>query len=75
MDAATGRGFPHVTTSSRAQVIGRMLSSSVLAVLPDSEKLLVAREIEQILDSRTETDNTDEIEVPYITDVFWTRMR
>jgi len=59
--------FEHVVRVTTEQMTERVLSSSVLAIQPEEVKSSVRAEIRHIAGGDTE------IEVPYRTEVFWTR--
>lgn len=65
--------FHHTVTTTREGAVERMLSSSVMELLPAKERELISREILAILDRHPETQGRSELEVPYWTEVYWTR--
>lgn len=66
------RHFPNPHGMSRDGVIDRMLSSSHIACLDAAEQAQVRREVEDVLDAHPETRGRDHLELPYVTDVYWT---
>jgi hypothetical protein len=49
-----------------------MLSSSCIACLDPAAHAEVRREVEEVLDGHPETRGRDQVELPYVTDVYWT---
>lgn len=66
------RHFPNPHSMSRDGVIDRMLSSSHIACLDAGEQARVRREVEDVLDGHPETRGRDTVELPYVTDLYWT---
>ncbi|MDI2126698.1 class I SAM-dependent methyltransferase [Yinghuangia seranimata] len=66
------RHFANPHRMSREGVIDRMLSSSHIACLDAAEQARVRREVEDVLDGHPETRGRDHVELPYVTDVYWT---
>ena len=64
--------FSHRSVTTRDGLVERMLSSSVMTVLPESEKANVREDILRVLDGHDETRGRKTIAVPYCTQVFWT---
>jgi hypothetical protein len=62
--------FRHVSPSNRDGLVERMLSSSVMVVLPDADKDHITRGILGVLDRHDETRGCENLAVPYITTVF-----
>jgi SAM-dependent methyltransferase len=60
---------PYVT--DREGVLGQALTSSVISTLDSASRSQVRRELEAVLD-RHEESCGDRIEIPYVTDVYWT---
>ena len=60
---------PYVT--DREGVLGQALTSSVISTLDAGSRSQVRRELEAVLD-RHEESRGDRIEIPYVTDVYWT---
>jgi SAM-dependent methyltransferase len=69
------RSFSHVVHGRREMLVERVFSSSVISVLPQAEKDRIRAQILELLDSHPTTAGTDEIEIPYQTEVFWTEKR
>jgi SAM-dependent methyltransferase len=65
------RTFPHVQRASRATFVARILSVSVIAVLPPKEQRRVAAEVRAILDTDPATRGRSELAMPYRTEVYW----
>jgi SAM-dependent methyltransferase len=61
---------PHPT--SRDGVLERMLSSSHIAALDPAGQEAVLQEVEAVLDAHPETKDSERVEIPYTTDVYWT---
>lgn len=60
---------PYVT--DREGVLGQALTSSVISTLDVVSRAQVRRELEAVLD-RYEESRGDRIEIPYVTDLYWT---
>ncbi|MBS2966066.1 methyltransferase domain-containing protein [Actinocrinis puniceicyclus] len=60
---------PYVT--DRDGVLGQALTSSMISTLDADSRDQVRRELEAVLD-RHEASSGDRIEIPYVTDVYWT---
>ena len=60
---------PYVT--DREGVLGQALTSSVISTLDSGSRAQVRRELESVLD-RHEASRGDRIEIPYVTDLYWT---
>lgn len=60
---------PFVT--DREGVLGQALTSSVISTLDLESRAQVRRELEAVLDRHTESRG-DRIEIPYVTDLYWT---
>jgi SAM-dependent methyltransferase len=67
--------FPHVHSVSRDQVVGRVMSSSVIAALTLTERARFAQRAREILDSHQDARETETVLMPYRTQVFWSRYR
>ncbi|MGH3039780.1 MAG: class I SAM-dependent methyltransferase [Gaiellaceae bacterium] len=65
--------FRHVHRLTPERVIARVASVSFVAALPRLEREAVFAEVEDLLASDPKTRNRAEIELPYRTDVYWTR--
>ncbi len=61
---------PYVT--DREGVLGQALTSSVISTLDQRSRERVRRELEAVLDAHEETRG-ERIEIPYVTDLYWTR--
>jgi SAM-dependent methyltransferase len=60
---------PYVT--DREGVLGQALTSSVISTLDADSRTQVRRELESVLDRHAESRG-DRIEIPYVTDLYWT---
>jgi SAM-dependent methyltransferase len=60
---------PYVT--DREGVLGQALTSSVISTLDDGRRAQVRRQLEEVLE-RHEESRGDRIEIPYVTDLYWT---
>lgn len=69
----TQQVFDHVHRTTRQALVDRVLSTSVIAPLPVTEREAIGREVLAILDRHGETRGHEDVDVPYQTDVFWTR--
>ena len=69
------RVFPHVQRAPRATFIDRILSVSVIAVLPPAEQRRVAAEVAAILDTDPATRGRTVLSMPYRTEVYWAYRR
>jgi SAM-dependent methyltransferase len=69
------RPFPHRQRLSPDGVVDRVLSVSVIAVLPAREQARVAREVRSILAEEPTVRGRPTVGLPYRTDVYWTRRR
>lgn len=67
------RHFANPHSTSREGVIDRMLSTSHIACLDAGEQARVRREVEEVLDTYPETRGQDRLELPYVTELYWTR--
>jgi SAM-dependent methyltransferase len=63
---------PYVT--DREGVLGQALTSSRISTLADAERKEIRRELLTVLDRHPETRGS-RIEIPYVTDVYWTAKR
>ncbi len=69
------RFFDHAQRAPRAAFIERVLSVSVVAVLPAAERRRVARAVREILDTDPATRGRPILEMPYRTEVYWALRR
>ncbi len=60
---------PYVT--DREGVLGQALTSSVISTLGPDSRAQVRQELEAVLDGHEESRG-DRIEIPYVTDIYWT---
>jgi SAM-dependent methyltransferase len=67
------RSFHFVQRLTPAQVIDRVRSVSVVAVLPLREQRRIAREVRSVLAADPATRGARSVDLPYRTDVFWAR--
>ncbi len=66
------RTFGYIQRAPREAFVARVLSVSVIAVLPAAERYQVAREVRAILDRDPTTRGRPVLEMPYRTEVYWT---
>jgi SAM-dependent methyltransferase len=64
---------PNLHRTTRTGVIERALSSSWVAALPPDAQAEVAGEVEAILDADPATAGRTDIDLPYVTEVYWCR--
>jgi SAM-dependent methyltransferase len=69
------RHWPNPHTTTVADVVERMMSSSHIAVLDTPAQARVLAEVESVLRAHDVTGGGGEIELPYTTDVYWARHR
>ena len=65
------RVFSNVQTITREGVVDRVASTSFIARLPDDERGTVLERIRSLLDTHAQTRDTDPIEFPHLTRVYW----
>jgi SAM-dependent methyltransferase len=65
------RVFPHVQRAPRETFVSRVLSVSVVAVLPALERRRVAEQVRAVIDSDPATRGRAVLEMPYRTEVYW----
>ncbi|GAB2585893.1 class I SAM-dependent methyltransferase [Streptomyces capparidis] len=71
--AVQERHLPNPHTMTREGVVERMLSSSHIAALDARERDAVRAEVEAVLSRHEATRGRERVELPYTTDVYWTR--
>ena len=69
------RSFRFVQRLDRSTIVDRFLSVSCIALLPPSEQRRVARKIREVIARDPATRGRARIDLPYRTDVYWTRAR
>ncbi|WNI14738.1 class I SAM-dependent methyltransferase [Actinacidiphila sp. ITFR-21] len=69
------RHWPNPHSTTVADVVERMMSSSHIAVLDAAAQERVRSEVEAVLGAHDATRGTGAIEMPYTTDVYWLRHR
>ena len=69
------RSFRFRPPLARDQVIDRAMSISFIAALPHRERAQVESSVVSLLDAQPETAGMDVVELPYRTDVYWTKRR
>lgn len=69
------RHWPNPHTTTVADVVERMMSSSHIAVLDPAAQARVRSEVESVLGAHDATRSSGDIEMPYTTDVYWVRYR
>jgi SAM-dependent methyltransferase len=65
------RRFRYVQRLTPSEAIKRVLSVSVIAVLPAAEQRRVTAEVRALLSRRPETRGRHRIDLPYTTEVYW----
>ncbi len=60
---------------AREQVLDRVASTSSIALLDPAERDELFRKVREVLETHPETRGRDELDVPYITEVWWTWLR
>jgi SAM-dependent methyltransferase len=65
------RHVPNPYPTDREGVIGQALTSSHIATLDDTDRAKVQADLEAVLDGHPESSG-DRVEIPYVTDVYWT---
>ena len=63
--------FRHVQSCTVEMVVDRVKSTSFIAALPADIQRNVSDQVRTLLRSHPMTANSDQIELPYITDVYW----
>jgi SAM-dependent methyltransferase len=66
-----GEHVPNPFVTDREGVLGQALTSSVISTLDSASRTQVRRELEAVLDRHKETCGA-RIEIPYVTDLYWT---
>jgi len=66
-----GEHVPNPYVTDREGVLGQALTSSVISTLDSASRTQVRRELEAVLD-RHEESRGARIEIPYVTDLYWT---
>ncbi|PLW74313.1 methyltransferase domain-containing protein [Streptomyces sp. SCUT-3] len=67
------RHLPNPHSTTRRDVVERMMSSSHIAVLDEERRARVRAEVEAVLDGDPQTRGRDRLEMPCTTDVYWLR--
>lgn len=67
------RHWPNPHSTTVADVVERMMSSSHIAVLSEDARVRVRSEVESVLGAHGATSGGGAIELPYTTDVYWVR--
>jgi SAM-dependent methyltransferase len=67
------RHWPNPHTTTVADVVERMMSSSHIAVLDADAQARVRSEVEAVLGAHDATRGSGAIDMPYTTDVYWVR--
>ncbi|HSA51736.1 MAG TPA: class I SAM-dependent methyltransferase [Yinghuangia sp.] len=66
------RHFANPHGMSRTALIDRVLATTRVTALEEAERARVRREVEDVLDDHPETRGREQLELPYVTDVYWT---
>lgn len=69
------RHWPNPHSTTVADVVERMMSSSHIAVLDPARQERVRAELQAVLSAHDATRGSGAIEMPYTTDVYWARHR
>ncbi len=69
------RRISHVQRATPSEVLDRFLSVSSIAILPAAERRTVANEIRKLLRTDPMTRGRSSVELPYDTEVYWTRLK
>ncbi|MGC2205677.1 MAG: methyltransferase domain-containing protein [Thermoplasmata archaeon] len=67
--------FPHAQRGTIDTFVERTLSVSVIANLPPGERAAVAREVRAVLRGAPETRGRRVLDLPYTTEVYWSRRK
>jgi SAM-dependent methyltransferase len=67
--------FPHVQRGTVEMFVDRTLSTSVIANLPPAERRRVAAEVRAVLRGPADASDRRVLELPYTTEVYWSRRR
>ena len=65
--------YRHVHRLSPEGVVARVASVSFVATLPEPERERVLGKVKELLATDPDTRGREEVELPYRTDVYWTR--
>jgi SAM-dependent methyltransferase len=65
------RQFRHVQICTVQMVVDRVKSTSFIAALPPDEQRNVSEQVRTLLRTHPTTANKDQVELPYLTDVYW----
>jgi SAM-dependent methyltransferase len=71
----TVRAWPNSGEAGRDVVLARVASISFVAVLDERRRAELLGEVERILDADPETRGRDDVALPYVTELFTTRLR
>jgi SAM-dependent methyltransferase len=69
------RSFRHFQEGTPAMFVERVLSVSMIAILPPARRRAVAREVRELLATDPDTRGRTRIRLPYRTDVYWAFVR
>lgn len=69
--ALSAEHIPNPYVTDREGVLGQALTSSVISTLDADSRAQVRQELEAVLDRHNESSG-DRIEIPYVTDLYWT---
>jgi hypothetical protein len=67
--------FPHVQRGAPDMVVDRVASISFIAALPASDRSVVLGQVRELLATSPETQGRPEVEIPYDTHVYTSRLR
>jgi SAM-dependent methyltransferase len=70
-----GAEVPNRHRLPREAVFDRIASTSSIAVLEQAEREALFRRVREVLETHPETRNKLELDVPYVTEVWWTKSR
>jgi hypothetical protein len=70
-DSLCEEHVPNPYVTDREGVLGQALTSSMISTLDEVQRTQVRRQLEEVLDRHQESRG-DRIEIPYVTDLYWT---
>ncbi|HEV3170030.1 MAG TPA: class I SAM-dependent methyltransferase [Actinocrinis sp.] len=70
-DSLCEEHVPNPYVTDREGVLGQALTSSMISTLDDGRRAQVRRQLEEVLERHHESRG-DRIEIPYVTDLYWT---
>ena len=70
-DSLCEEHVPNPYVTDREGVLGQALTSSMISTLDEGQRAQVRRQLEEVLERHQESRG-DRIEIPYVTDLYWT---